>query len=130
MKSERWKRIEILFESALERDDTSFVDEELREHQTDLLFRAKVAGRTCYFYIVFEHKSGTARFAVFQLLRYVVRIWERCRADDPDDTHLPLVFPILVHTGDSPWASPCTLAELFDGAGAPEELPPRPTTPA
>ena len=108
--------------SKLERVDTSFVDEELRDHQADLLFRAKVSGRTCYFYIVFEHKSGRARFAVFQLLRYVIRIWEQCRTDDPAATHLPLVLPILVHTGDGQWASPSTLAELLDTDGAPEGL--------
>jgi hypothetical protein len=59
---------------------------------------------------------------VFQLLRYVVRIWEQCRANDPAATHLPLVLPILVHTGDGPWASPCTLTELLDPEGAPATL--------
>ena len=108
--------------STLERVDASFVDEELRDHQADLLFRAKVSGRTCYFYIVFEHKAGQARFAVFQLMRYLVRIWEQRRAEDPDAPHLPLVLPILVHTGDGPWASPCSLAELLDTNGAPEGL--------
>ena len=108
--------------STLERVDTSFVDEELRDHQADLLFRAKVAGRTCSFYILFEHKAGRARFAVFQLLRYVVRVWEQCLTDDPAATHLPLVLPVLVHTGDGPWASPCSLTELLDTNGAPEGL--------
>jgi predicted transposase YdaD len=108
--------------SSLELADASFVDEELREHQADLLFRASLAGRTCFFYIVFEHKSGSAPFGVLQLLRYVIRIWERFRAENPDATHLPLVLPILVHTGSGPWASPCTLAALLDAAGAPAEL--------
>jgi len=104
--------------SSLERIDASFVDEELRDSQADLLFRAKVAARTCCFYILFEHKAGPARFAMFQLMRYVVRIWEQCRADDPAATHLPLVLPILVHTGDGPWPSPSTLTELLDAKGA------------
>jgi predicted transposase YdaD len=108
--------------SSLERIDASFVDEELRDHQADLLFRAKVRGRTCYFYILFEHKSGVYRFAVFQLLRYVVRIWEQCRADDPAAKHLPLVLPVLVHIGDGPWTSPSSLTELLDAEGAPKEL--------
>jgi putative YhgA-like transposase len=108
--------------SSLERDDASFVDEELRDHQADLLFRASVAGRTSCFYILFEHKAGPARFVVFQLLRYVVRIWEQRRTEDPAVTHLPLVLPILVHTGPGPWASPCTLTELLDATGAPAAM--------
>ncbi|HZN41446.1 MAG TPA: Rpn family recombination-promoting nuclease/putative transposase [Planctomycetota bacterium] len=108
--------------ASLERVDASFVDEELRDHQADLLFRARLAGRTCTFYIVFEHKAGPARFGVFQLLRYVVRIWEQCRAEDSAATHLPLVLPILVHTGDGAWSSPCTLAAVLDSSGAPAGL--------
>ena len=108
--------------SSLERLDASFVDEELRDHRADLLFRAKISRRTCYFYIVLEHKAGPVRYAVFQLMRYVVRIWEQFRTDEPTATHLPLVLPILVHTGDGPWASPCNLTELLDASGASEGL--------
>jgi predicted transposase/invertase (TIGR01784 family) len=108
--------------SSLELVDACFVDEELRDHQADLLFRARLGAGTCWFYIVFEHKAGSVRFGVFQLLRYVIRILERCRAEDPTATHLPLVLPILVHTGNGPWTSPCTLAALLDASGAPAEL--------
>ncbi|HZN39383.1 MAG TPA: Rpn family recombination-promoting nuclease/putative transposase [Planctomycetota bacterium] len=108
--------------SSLQRIDTSFVDEDLRDHQADLLFRARINGRIGYLYVLFEHKSGQARFAVFQLLRYVVRIWEQCRVDDPSATHLPLVLPFIVHHGDGPWCGPRTLHELLDLEGAPEAL--------
>ncbi|HEU4418657.1 MAG TPA: Rpn family recombination-promoting nuclease/putative transposase [Planctomycetota bacterium] len=108
--------------SSLQRIDTSFVDEDLRDHQADLLFRARINGRTGCLYVLFEHKAGQARFTVFQLLRYVVRVWEQCRADEPSATHLPLVLPFVVHHGDSPWAAPRTLHELLDLDGVPEAL--------
>ena len=71
--------------SSLHRIDTSFVDEDLRDHQADLLFRARINGRVGYLYVLFEHKVGQARFAVFQLLRYVVRIWEHENSESAAD---------------------------------------------
>ena len=54
----------------------SFVDEELKEFFSDLLYEVKLAGRTGYIYILFEHKSFPDRFTSFQILKYMVRIWE------------------------------------------------------
>jgi predicted transposase YdaD len=53
----------------------SFVDEELREHHSDLLFRMQLkTSHNAYAYILMEHKSSLDAGARLQLLRYVVRI--------------------------------------------------------
>src|SRR5437667_12721706 len=55
----------------------SFVDSELREHQSDLLFQVKHRnGGSAYIYILFEHKSYPDQWVAMQLLRYMVRICE------------------------------------------------------
>ncbi|HRJ41901.1 MAG TPA: Rpn family recombination-promoting nuclease/putative transposase, partial [Caldilineaceae bacterium] len=56
----------------------SFIDEELRQHFTDLLYAVQQqGGAPAHVYILFEHKSYADRLTSFQLLRYLVRIWER-----------------------------------------------------
>ncbi len=51
----------------------SFVDEELQEHHSDLVFRVHLnAGGTAFAYVLMEHKSAPDRIARLQLLRYVV----------------------------------------------------------
>jgi hypothetical protein len=53
----------------------SFVDEELRQHHSDLLFRVRLkAGRDAFAYVLLEHKSSPDPGARLQLLRYVVRM--------------------------------------------------------
>jgi predicted transposase/invertase (TIGR01784 family) len=55
----------------------SFIDEELRQHFSDLLYRVNLkSGGDALVYILFEHKSGPDEWVAFQLLRYEVRIWE------------------------------------------------------
>ncbi len=100
----------------------SFVDAELRDHEADLLFTASAAGRSVLLYLLFEHKSVDERFTMFQLLRYVVRIWERCRQEEPGLRHLPPVLPVLLHHGSAPWRSPLHLRDLIESQGLPAGL--------
>jgi predicted transposase/invertase (TIGR01784 family) len=111
-----WDRLELL--------PGTFVDEDLRTRQADLLFAAPMHGVTTLLHVLLEHKSGSDRWAVLQLLRYVVRIYDRWRQEHPDAQQLPPILPIVVHHGERPWSSPQRLADLIDlGSltGAPRE---------
>ena len=47
-------------------------------------------------YILFEHKSYADRLTSFQLLRYLVRIWERMlRQGEPLAPVIPLVLSLI-----------------------------------
>src|SRR6266704_7175255 len=53
----------------------SFVDEELRQHHSDLLFRVRLnTGANALAYVLVEHKSSPDQGARLQLLRYIVRV--------------------------------------------------------
>jgi predicted transposase/invertase (TIGR01784 family) len=55
----------------------TFIDPDLQEHFSDLLYQAPLRdGEQANVYILFEHKSYPDRLVAFQLLRYMVRIWE------------------------------------------------------
>jgi len=69
--------LNLLDVSALELQKDSFVDADLQEHFSDLLYRAPLkTGENAFIYLLFEHKSYPDRWVAFQLLRYMVRIWE------------------------------------------------------
>jgi predicted transposase/invertase (TIGR01784 family) len=56
----------------------SFIDEALQGHYSDLLYQVtRQDGKGAYVYVLLEHKSYADRWTVFQLLRYIVRIWEQ-----------------------------------------------------
>jgi predicted transposase YdaD len=92
----------------------SFVDEELRQHHSDLLFRVHLKrGPEAYAYVLMEHKSSRDPAARLQLLRYVVRVlldwYERNKQQLP----LPPVLPLLAHQGPGGWEISCEFADLF-----------------
>jgi predicted transposase YdaD len=102
--------------SSLEMIDGSFVDETLRDHASDMLYRVNIsADGDAFLYILVEHKSYPDRMVAFQLLRYVVRIWERL---DRFDGQLPPVLPVVLYHGEKRWNSPGDVVELIASAGA------------
>ena len=81
----------------------SFIDPELRAHLSDLLFRVELAsGGSSYLYLLFEHKSHPDPDTPFQLLRYLVRLWETHRRTHPTGP-LPPVLPVVFYHGARRW---------------------------
>lgn len=95
----------------------SFIDEDLRQHFTDLLYTVeRQDGAPAHVYILFEHKSYADRLTSFQLLRYLVRIWERLlRQGEPLAPIIPLVF----YHGVEAWNAPRRFGDLL---AAPDAL--------
>ena len=86
-------------EPQLEQD--SFVDAELQAHRADLLYRVRLReGSGAYVYVLFEHKSVPDRWVAFQLLRYMVRIWER---NLRERGQLWPIVPLVVYHGQETW---------------------------
>lgn len=92
----------------------SFVDPELRDHHTDLLFSVAVARQRVLVYVLLEHKSAVDRWTAFQLLQYVVRVHEAFRRDNERVAHLPPIVPIVVSHGPRAWRAPRSVHELID----------------
>ncbi len=65
-------------------------------------------------YVLFEHKSASDRWVPFQLLRYMVRIWERCRHNNPGLDCLPPILPLVVHHNDTGWTEGTGFHDVID----------------
>lgn len=90
----------------------TFIDEELRNSQSDLLFEVRLKdGETAYVYILLEHKSTPDARTPLQLLRYMTRIWDRVA--DPDVRRLPVVIPMVVYHGTAPWTVPRSVVDAL-----------------
>ncbi|KMQ50578.1 transposase [Chitinispirillum alkaliphilum] len=73
---------------AIQKD--SFIDKELSEHFSDILYSVKLRGKPAFLYLLFEHKSYIDPWTGFQLLRNMVKIWEQYRKQHKrTDTDLP-----------------------------------------
>jgi predicted transposase/invertase (TIGR01784 family) len=90
----------------------SFVDVELREYFSDLLFKVRTKAQTdVYIFILFDHKSHPAATVAFQLLRYMVRIWEQQLREQGS---LWPILPMVVYHGKEAWTAARNLQSLFE----------------
>ena len=111
----------LLGPEAPERVESSFVDEELAQHQSDLLFRVRLRtdnGAAAFAYVLMEHKSAPDPLARLQLMRYVVRILVRWYEQNKR-LPLPAVLPLLAHHGPRGWRLSCEFVDLFGEVPAP-----------
>lgn len=92
----------------------SFVDEELRQHHSDLLFRIRLkSGSDAFAYLLLEHKSSPDEGARLQLLRYIVRVLTNWYEQNGRRLPLPPVLPLLAHQGPGEWTFSCEFLDLF-----------------
>ena len=102
----------------------SYVDEELSQHFSDILYRVNLSGKPSFIYLLFEHKSFVDRMIAFQLLRNMVKIWEGHLKQEPRLKTLPVIVPIVVYHGRAKWDVPNNLLGLFDEvAGTRQYIP-------
>ena len=92
----------------------TFLHGKLARSASDLLFSTKFNKRRVLIYLLFEHKSHPDRWVPFQLLRYCVRIWERCLDTSPRIKHLPPVLPILVHHSKSGFRGSTAFLDILE----------------
>ena len=94
----------------------SFVDDELRQQLTDVLCTVKLrSGSDVFIYCLIEHKSYPDSMVAFQLLRYMVHIWQRQMQKGA--TKLTPIIPMVFYHGEKPWNIPTQFAILFGDLG-------------
>jgi len=103
--------------SAVEILKDSFVDADLQEYFSDLLYRVALKdGGAAFVYILFEHKSSPDKLVAFQLLRYMVRIWEPGVRESGDE--LAPIFPVVLYHGRESWRFDTHFGSLIRGPSA------------
>ncbi len=90
----------------------SFVDEDLKEHFSDLLYEVQLSSRPGLIYLLFEHKSTPERFTGLQLLRYMVKIWDLYLKQNHEPI-LPVIIPLVIYNGHRRWTVKTNFSYLF-----------------
>ncbi len=83
----------------------SYIADNLRATCSDILFELTRNGvsDSVYIYVLVEHKSAPDRWALLQLLGYMVEIWKQHRRDNPGQQLLPPVIPLLFSHSARVW---------------------------
>ena len=96
----------------------TFIDEGLRESQSDLLYEVRHigTGQPVSMYMLFEHQSSPDPWIRLRLLRYCCRIWEDDLREDPDRHELRPIVPVVFYQGERGWNYSTEFADLFPEA--------------
>ncbi|WP_347815052.1 Rpn family recombination-promoting nuclease/putative transposase [Leptospira noguchii] len=95
------KVIELLDLKSLELTQSSFISENLKEEQTDLLFQIPLkSGKKANIYLLFEHKSYLDDSVFSQLLGYISAIY---KSQYRVDKKYSVVIPFVFYHGERTW---------------------------
>jgi predicted transposase/invertase (TIGR01784 family) len=100
--------------ATLRRRPGSFVNEELSEQHTDLLFAARLGQKEAYLYLLFEHQSTADPWMLLRLLEYMARIWREHLARHEEAPKLPVIVPVVLHHSETGWTCATSFEELMD----------------
>ncbi|EMO39564.1 hypothetical protein LEP1GSC186_3254 [Leptospira noguchii serovar Autumnalis str. ZUN142] len=93
--------IELLDLNRLELTQSSFISENLKEEQTDLLFQIPLkSGKKANVYLLFEHKSYLDDSIFSQLLGYISAIY---KSQYRVDKKYSVVIPFVFYHGERTW---------------------------
>lgn len=96
--------------STLKLEPSSYIEKNLRQHFSDIVYSLKIAEDDAYIYTLIEHLTTPKKLTSFTLLRYQIAIMKQ-HIDKGYDT-LPVVVPLLFYRGEtSPY--PFT-TDIFD----------------
>ena len=116
--------VELIDFSQLSQINRSFIPDNLREQESDLVFSVPLHSESetdeLLIYILIEHQSTVDVTMGFRVLFYMVQIWDSQRREW-ESNNIPKsqwrfrpILPILFYTGDQRWSTPLTLNAVMD----------------
>ena len=98
----------------LETRPGTYVEPELRQLHSDVLYRVRLrgGGRLCL-YVLFEHQSKPNALMPLRLLRYMLNIWAEWVQQETPPLPLPFIVPMVLYHGDRRWNVPTQFQHLF-----------------
>ena len=102
----------------------SFIPDNLREQESDLVYRVPFRGESTtdelLIYILIEHQSTVDASMGFRVLFYMMQIWDFQRRELESNNipksvwRLRPIIPIVFYTGEQSWQTPLSLSTMMD----------------
>jgi predicted transposase/invertase (TIGR01784 family) len=106
-------------------EPTSYIEDDLREHCSDIVHKLKIKNskKTAYIYTLVEHQSSAVKLMPFRILKYQVAIIDK-HLKEHKGSELPLVFPLVLYNGTAtPYPYSANIADLFVDREIYQKLP-------
>ena len=98
--------------NTLRLESSHFVEENLQEQYSDVLYSVKMQGTPGYIHVLIEHQSSADKKMAFRMMRYAIAAMHRLLKDE--NGPLPLVVPLLFYQGKtSPYPLSMSWLDMF-----------------
>ncbi|ACQ68102.1 putative transposase [Candidatus Hamiltonella defensa 5AT (Acyrthosiphon pisum)] len=99
----------------------SFIDEDMKAYQNDILYSLKTKKGKGYLYVLIESQSTPDKLSAWRLMRYSMAAMQKHL--DAGNKTLPLVFPVLFYMGKkSPYPHSTHWLDCFEDGGLSERI--------
>ncbi len=98
--------------TTLKLQKNTFIDKAYKGREADVIYTLNLEDTSAYLYVLCEHQSAVDKGIAWRLLVYIVQIIEQHRKQNPREP-LPIVYPLVVYSGEKLWDAPLDVIELF-----------------
>ena len=112
--AEDWVRAVDL--GTLDKCNGSYVSDDLRDRQDDIVWRVRRGDELAYVYLLLEFQSSADTWMALRVMVYVGLLYQDLikTGEAAAPGRLPAVFPIVIYNGEAAWAAPRDVAELLE----------------
>jgi len=101
--------------TTLEKVSGSYISDDLRSREDDVIWRVKYRQSWIYVYLLLEFQSTVDRYMAVRLMTYIGLLYQdliKSKQTLPD-RRLPPVFPVVLYNGEQRWTAATELKELI-----------------
>lgn len=101
--------------STLERVSGSYVTDDFRQREDDVVWRVRVNEEWVYLYLLLEFQSSVDKYMALRMMVYVGLLYQDLirQGEVPNGGYLPPVLPIVLYNGSSRWSAVTNVADLI-----------------
>lgn len=99
----------------LERVNGSYVSDDLREREDDIIWRVKLGGSWVYVYLLIEFQSTVDKYMAVRLMTYIGLLYQDLQKTGNllPDGKLPPVLPLVLYNGRKQWNATTSIKDLI-----------------
>ena len=106
--------LDLIDMDSLEISKDSFIEKELADFYSDILYKVEYKGRPGFVYLLFEHKSYQETLIQFQLFGYIHKIYS-LYLKQTKAKKLPIILPMVFYHGRKKWEISTRFSAVLDG---------------
>lgn len=106
--------LDLIDMNTLEISKDSFIEKELKEYYSDMLYTVRFKNDDGFIYLLFEHKSYADKLIQLQLFGYIHQIY-RLYVKQNKAEKLPVVIPMVLYHGLKEWDIGTRFSSIIQG---------------